>query len=215
MRIIDIENWNRRVIYKNFIGYDNPVFSISTRVDVKKLHAYCKANDRSFFITFLYVVTKCLNSVEEFRLRLKKGNVVLYDNVAPSFIVKRGDGVISTCRTEFADGYETFYREARAAQRLAESSATPVFNNTDANDTFFVSCMPWVDIHSFSNPYDLKNADVTSIPRITWSKFVPEGDALKMTLDIAAHHALIDGEPVCRALNEVQRALDNIEEFLR
>ena len=33
-----------------------------------------------------------------------------------------------------------------------------------------------------------------------------------MTIDIAAHHALIDGEPVCRAFNAMQRMIDEIDE---
>ena len=213
MHIIDIENWNRRVIYKNFIGYDNPIFSISTRLDVTALREYCTEHDKKFFITLLFVVTKCLNEVDEFRLRLRRGEVVQYDAIKPSFIVN-ADGAIATCRTDFVRSYKEFYDLAINAQKVAESSAHTTFNEEDDNDLFYISCMPWVDIHSFSNPYDLKNADISSIPRIMWSRFVPENDRLKMTLDISAHHALIDGEPVCRALNKIQNAIDGIEEFL-
>ncbi|MDE7087068.1 MAG: hypothetical protein K2O67_02625 [Clostridia bacterium] len=215
MKIIDIENWNRKVIYDNFIGYSNPIFSISSRLDVTDLYDYCKRTGAAFFTTFTFIAAKCLNGVEEFRLRLKEGNVVLYDVINPSFIVKRPDGVISTCRTEMTDNYKEFYRKSRAAQEAAQSSSGVVFNNDNRNDLYFISCMPWVDIHSFSNPYDLKNPDLSSVPRIMWSKFVPENGRLKMTFDVAAHHALIDGEPVCRAIASVQNALDNVEEFLK
>lgn len=215
MKIIDIENWDRKVIYNNFIGYTNPIFSISARLDVTALHSFCKRENKSFFTTFMYVATKCLNGVEEFRLRLKDGNVVLYDVIDPSFIVKRPDGVISACRTAMTDNYGGFYRSARENQKAAQEATTPYFNGDNANDLFFISCMPWVDIRSFSNPYDLKNPDASSIPRIMWSKFVPENGQLKMTFDVAAHHALIDGEPVCRAIGLIQEALNNITEFLK
>ncbi len=215
MKIIDIENWNRKVIYKNFIGYTNPIFSISARLDVTSLYDYCKRTGASFFTTFTFIACKCLNAVEEFRLRLKEGNVVLYDVINPSFIVKGTDGVISTCRTEMSENYREYYGSARAAQKAAQEASGVSFNGDNQNDLFFISCMPWVDIHSFSNPYDIENPDISSIPRIMWSKFVPENGRLRMTFDVAAHHALIDGEPVCRAINLIQDALDNVEEFLK
>lgn len=215
MKIIDIKNWNRKVIYDNFIGYSNPIFSISSRLDVTDLYDYCKRTGASFFTTFTFIAAKCLNGVEEFRLRLKEGNVVLYDVINPSFIVKRADGVISTCRTKMSDNYSEFYSSARAAQKAAQEAVGVTFNSDNDNDLFFISCMPWVDIHSFSNPYDLKNPDISSIPRIMWSKFVPENGRLKMTFDVAAHHALIDGEPVCRAINLIQDALNDVSAFLK
>ncbi|MCM1545404.1 MAG: CatA-like O-acetyltransferase [Clostridiales bacterium] len=214
MKIIDIENWNRKVIYNNFIGYSNPIFSISSRLDVTQLYDYCKNKGISFFTAFTFIAGKCLNGVEEFRLRLKDGKVVLYDRIRPSFIVKRADGVISTCRTGFCESFKEYYPAARAAQKAAQENTGVVFNGDDCNDLFFITCMPWVDIYSFSNPYDLKNPDMSSIPRLMWSKFVPENGRLKMTFDIAAHHALIDGEPVCRAINLIQNALCSVEEFL-
>lgn len=215
MKIVDIENWNRKIIYENFIGYSNPIFSISARLDVTDLHDYCKRTGTSFFTTFTYIACKCLNGVEEFRLRLKDGKVVLYDVINPSFIVKRADGVISTCRTKMTDNYSEFYRAARAAQKAAQEAVGVSFNGDNENDLFFITCMPWVDIYSFSNPYDLKNPDISSIPRIMWSKFVPENGRLKMTFDIAAHHALIDGEPVCRAINRIQDALNDVDGILK
>lgn len=215
MKIIDVKNWNRKVIYNNFIGYTNPEFSISSRLDVTNLYDYCKASGKSFFITFTFIVCKCLNAVEEFRLRLCKGNVVLHDVINVSFIVKGTDGVIRTCRTEFIDDYEKFYDSARTAQSTAQNEKSVSFNKKDDNDLFYITCMPWTDIFSFSNPYDLKNPDISSIPRIMWSKFVSENGRLKMTFDVSAHHALIDGEPVCRGINAVQNSLNDLKNFLK
>ena len=214
MKIIDTEKWNRRVIYNNFIGYSNPIFSISSRLDVTGLHDYCKRRGVSFFTTFTFIVCKCLNGIEEFRLRLKDGDVVLYDVINPSFIVKTADGVIKTCRTKLNDSFAEFYNTARQAQRDAENGAQSAFNDDDCA-LFFITCLPWTDVCSFSNPYDLNNPDISSIPRLMWSRFVPENGRLKMTFDISAHHALIDGEPVCRAINAVQDALNDLENFLK
>ena len=56
---------------------------------------------------------KSLNSLEEFRLRILKGEVVLYDVINPSYIVMSDSGVILTCRSEMRDNYAEFYANVR------------------------------------------------------------------------------------------------------
>ena len=215
MKIIDVERWKRKIPYQNFIKYTNPVFSLSTRLDVTKLYDSCKKRGRSFFTDFTFIVTTCLNSVEEFRIRIKGGEVVLYDRINPSYIVMSEDGVIVACRTDIVDDYEQFYANARAdAERARKGKQVKEFND-GSNDLYYISCMPWTDITSVSNPYDLKDVEGSSIPRLTWGRYTEENGLKKMTMDIAAHHALIDGEPVCRAFNKIQDALNDPEKFLK
>lgn len=216
MKIIDTKSWKRRVPYENFIKYSNPVFSLSTRLDVTDLYERCKKKNTSFFTDFLYIVMKSLNSIEEFRLRIYRGDVVLYDKIKPSFIVLTDDNVIAACRTEMKDGYAEFYRETRAnIEKIKKEGENAPFGVEQTNDYFFISCMPWTDLTAINNPYDYADAEATSIPRLAWSKCVDENGRKKMTMDIAAHHALIDGEPVCRAFNLIQQHLDNAEEILK
>jgi chloramphenicol O-acetyltransferase type A len=216
MKIIDVDKWKRKVPYENFIGYTNPVFSLSTHLDVTYLFEKSKKEHTSFFTNFLYIVVKCLNSIEEFRLRLYKGNVVLYDEIKPSFIVLSDSDVIVSCRTDMSDDYATFYANNRKAIQSARSSdGKQPFNADDHNNYFYISCIKWVDISSIINPYNLKDADNTSIPRLTWGKAVNKNGRWEMMMDISAHHALIDGEPICRGFIKIQDALNNINDYLK
>lgn len=199
--------------YENFIRYTNPIFSISTRLDVTELLRRCKAEGTSFFTDFMFLTMKCLNSVEELRIRIKGENVVVYDKIDPNYIVMSDGGVIVTCRSKMYDEYAEFYTAARSDVDAAKRGKNEIFNSSSDNDCFFISCMPWLDIASMSNPYDIKNAEQSSIPRLTWSKFTEENGRYKMMMDIAAHHALVDGEPVCRAFNLIQAALDDVEKI--
>jgi len=216
MEIIDIEKWARKIPYKNFINYSDPIFSLSTRLDVTDLYERCKREKTSFFSDFLFVVMKCVNSVDELKLRIYCGNVVKYDLINPSFIVLNDDGVIVTCRTKLKDSYVEFYADTRADIEKAKHGKIigEGFNVNDKNNLVFISCMPWVDITSIKNPYDMNDLESSSIPRITWGRFVDENGRKKMTFDIAAHHALIDGEPICRTFLKIQEALNNPDKFL-
>lgn len=215
MKVIDVENWKRKIPYQNFIGYTNPIFSLATRLDVTDLYALCKKRGTSFFTDFTFIVTTCLNSIEEFRLRILGDDVVLYDAISPSYIVMSDEGVIVTCRTTISDDYADFYRRAREDAERAKKGLQPPkeFNNSDKNDAYYISCMPWTDLRAVSNPYDLKDRQSSSIPRLTWGKFTEENGRKMMTMDIAAHHALIDGEPICRGFNAIQKALSDPETF--
>ena len=70
MKIIDVNTWNRKSQYENFIKYSQPTFSLSTRLDVTNLVEYTKKTKKSFFSCFLFFVTKAVNEVEEMRTRL-------------------------------------------------------------------------------------------------------------------------------------------------
>ncbi|MGN1103281.1 MAG: CatA-like O-acetyltransferase [Candidatus Coproplasma sp.] len=213
MQIIDIQTWKRRVPYLNFINYTNPIFSLSTRLDVTALYDSCKKRGTSFFTDFMFIAVTCLNSVEEFRLRIKDGNVVLYDSISPSYIVMSDDGVIVTCRSASCADYAKFYENARRDAELARTNKKTKEFNDGSNDVYYISCMPWTDFTSVTNPYDLKDAEASSIPRLTWGKYTEENGRKRLTMDIAAHHALIDGEPICRAFNKIQSAMDDPDKF--
>lgn len=206
MKKIDINDWARKVPYENFIKYSDPIFSISARLDVTSICEQCAAEKTSFFANMLYVVSYVMNITEEFRLRLRDGEVVCFDAVDPNYIVMTEDGVIVTCRTEYTEDHTEFYARVRADIDRMKRAGTrnKSFNVSGENNCFYVSCLPWLDFTAVSNPYNLTDPDNCSIPRVTWGKFVDENGRKKMTLDIAAHHALLDGEPVCRVFNTIQ-----------
>ena len=211
--VIDTATWKRRSVYRKFIGYTNPVFSLSTRLDVTPLFMRCATRGTSFFTDFLYIVTTCLNDVEEFRLRIADDKVVLFDRVEPSFVVMADDGFIVTARTRGESGYAPFYAATRAAIERARQSSGAADCGDDSADCFYVSCLPWADIRSIINPYDLKDVCATSIPRITWGAYADNNGRKEMTLDISAHHALIDGEPLCRTFRAIQSAIFGGDEW--
>ncbi len=212
MKVIDIEKWNRKVPYQNFVNYTNPIFGLGTRLDVTKLYNYCKNGGRSFFTEFLYIASKSLNEIEEFRLRIYKGNVVSFDVVHPSFIVNDKNGAITTCKVNMNFDRQEFYQSARlASSQKQKADSDEKFNDNATNDLLYCSCVPWADACQANNPYDLKDIEGSTIPRLTWAKYVNENGRMKMFFNIEAHHALIDGEPICRAFNLIQKYLDQVE----
>ena len=211
MRIIDIETWNRRKQYENFISYTNPVFSVGTTVDVTGLVELCRKNKISFFSAFLYVITKCSNKVPEMRLRIKGENVIQFDAVHPSYVVLCEGDELKTCVTYANDDFLMFYQNSRKDIANVRSRESQAYNEGVDNDVLYVSCIPWIRLNSISNPYNLLDKEQSSIPRITWGKYYLNGERYEIYLDIAAHHALVDGVHVAQLVQMIEEELTSID----
>ena len=126
------------------------------------------------------------------------------------------DGAIVTTSTKFNSNYKEFYASAKIdVENAGRVDSGKEFKNNERVDLFYSSCIRWVDFVTMTNPYDFKNANQTSIPRLAWGKYVNENGRLKMTFDIAAHHALMDGYEMSLGFIAIEKALSNIEEFLQ
>ena len=216
MKIIDIATWDRKTPYENFVRYTNPIFSLSARLDVTNVYKRSKEKGRSFFADFLFLVAASLNRIEGLRLRIdEKGQVVLYDQITPSYIVMQENGVIATCRTSFTLDYEDFYTRVREdlAKKAAMTEVQPEFNRKEEPSVFYTTCLPWLDFVSMSNPYHFEDASASSIPRLSWGKFVEENGRRRLTFDIAAHHALLDGKALCDGFAVMSAALEKGDAF--
>lgn len=201
---------NRRQAFSNFIGYTDPIFSITSRLDVTSMFSWCKKHHRSFFIEFMYAVSCAANDIENFRVRIEDDRPIIFDRVDPSYIVIRADNSICTCQSEFTRDRERFFTEVRKTIDSAKTSEDEgVFNNHRDKGLLYISCVPWVDVVSLKNPYNLEDKGSCSIPRITWAKVVEEGMSYKVTVDVSAHHALMDGYHVSQFLSVLQKIADD------
>ena len=138
MKEFDVSTWKRKTPYECFSKYSNPVFSMTARLDVTKLVELSKRQGTSFFANFIFVVAKCLNGLESFRLRIKEEKVVIYDVITPSYIVMNDKGVIVTKQTKFNENYKEFYNSVKQDIEEAKHNTTQKkFNNAGQNDVFY------------------------------------------------------------------------------
>lgn len=210
MKVIDSDTWNRKTSYNTFIDQFNPTFSITTRLDVTQLYNRCKREGTSFFTDLLYIVMKCLNNVDEMRLRLKGDDIVLYDTIDPGFIVMKDDESITSCRVGMCDYYPEFYNKVRnAIEDTKTQTSVEKMNKDQSNDVFYISCLPWMDFTSVNHPYDYFDRESCSIPRITWGKAVEKDGVRTLAFDISAHHALVDGYQISKGVGYIQDALND------
>ena len=67
-RIIDKETYYRKGVYRHFTEDCKCSASLTARIDVTDLAAYSRQTGTRFYINFLYILSKVLNSRDDYRM---------------------------------------------------------------------------------------------------------------------------------------------------
>lgn len=207
MKILPLVEWDRCETAAFFGGLEVPFYSLSWRVDVTQLYGSAKRAGRSFYLSMIYEVMASLNATEAFLYKLRGDTVVRHDRLSPSFTVPHmGDRFkIVSVELQENEGIDAFC--ARAGQQAnMQTHAFPSPEQERRDDWAYLSCLPWIDILSVTNETGLDRDD--SVPRVSWGKYVREGDRLRMTVALQVNHRLIDGVHIGHFAELLQSRLD-------
>ncbi|MGV8980996.1 CatA-like O-acetyltransferase [Clostridium sp.] len=211
MKFVDMENWERKKHYNYFKQLDYPHFNICANIDITKFYSYIKKEEKPFFISMLYVVTKTANSIKEFRYRIRDDKVIEHESINPAFTVMNSNEVFGFCTVEFKDEFKEFMLNTlNEIQRVKENVSLEDEGGRD--DLIYTTCIPWVSFTSIAHPIQMHPVD--TIPRIAWGKYFEENGKIKLPLSVQVHHSLVDGVHVGKFYNTIQEILDNPLKYL-
>ncbi len=207
---VDIDKWSRGSLFQFYIEKMRIVMSLTVDINVAPLITYTKKNGLKFYPTMIWVVSKVINSHDEFKYSWDTdGNLIRWNSISPSYTVfNRDDECFSKFVTEYTDDIFEFYQRTVDDQRKYQEERAIIGNQPQ--NFFDVSCLPWVkykhfDVHVFDEGKFLA-------PVVTWGKYeVQNGNAL-MPLTMNIHHAVADGFHLSRFFNEVQELIDSYAE---
>ena len=102
----------------------------------------------------MYLVSKVCNTIKEFKYRFENNQIVEYDIVHPSYILKVQEDAFNFCTVPFTLDFNTFYECA-----ISESNKLMGNINLDheeeRNDLIFISCVPWVSFTHILHPVSI------------------------------------------------------------
>ena len=204
---IELTTWPRAESFRFFSSLDQPFYSVCFRVDVTKLHAYAKSHNLSFYHAMIYFVTQAVNETENFRYTIRDGEVYLLPARTPSFtVLKPGSEQFQIVTVPCTGSLEDF---CRAAKEKTEAQTTFLDPASETDDLIYISCLPWFDLTCCTNERKVDIDD--AIPRITWGKYVKEGDREVLGLSVEVNHRLIDGVHLGRFYERLQESLSALE----
>lgn len=207
--IIDLDKWNRGKLFNFYIDKMRMVMSLTVDIDVTNLKKYATKNNISFYSLMLWVVSKVINSHDEFKYSFdNEGNLIKWDFVSPSYTdFHSEDECFIKMVSEYSDDLFEFCSRVKTDREKYKNERN-ILNNQPLN-FFDVSCLSWVkykhfDIHVFDEGKFLA-------PVVTWGKYELENERLIMPLTMNIHHAVADGFHLSRFFNEVQELINNLK----
>ncbi|MCR5130218.1 MAG: hypothetical protein K6C10_01985 [Prevotella sp.] len=206
-QIFDTQHWERREIYEHFSQLKLPHYSVAANIDVTHLLRFKRENNCSFYLSLVYLVTEAMNGIENFRLRVKDGQVVLYDKIHTNFTHKRPEEEVFRFYTGALEGTLREYVEATSA---AIAQQTTLFGGMgDIENVVYSTCIPNLDTTAICNP-GMENPD-DAIPRVNWGKYVLREGRWQLNMTICANHRFIDGYHIGLFFQQLQTLIDELE----
>lgn len=193
-RILDLETYYRKDIYRRFTQVARSSVSITHRIDVTDLVEHSHRSGTKFYINFLYLLAKVLNSREDYRMGYlwQTDQVVIYDRINPCQYVFHED--TETCTpvyTEYNPDYGTFYEACQADIENAKRTREFLFDMEHHPNWFDASYIPWVSYESLH--VELPDGYLYYQPIINWGKYEEIGGKLMMPVTVRMNHAVADG----------------------
>lgn len=204
---IDLNRWDRRELYEHFSRLKMPHYAVAAYIDVTRLLDYKRKKHLSFYLSLIYLVTKSLNSIEDFRLRIQNGRVVLYERLETNFTHKHPEEHLFRYHTAPLEGTLPEYVEKTAAAIAAQ---TTLFGGLgDIPNVAYCSCAPTLDATALTNP-GMENPD-DAIPRINWGKYVLRDNRWMLNVTVTTNHRFIDGYHIGKFFEVLQKEIDSLQ----
>lgn len=207
-RIIDKETYYRKGVYRHFTEDCKCSVSMTARIDVTELVKHSKAAGTKFYIDFLYLLSRVLNSRDDYRMQYlwQTDELICYDRVNPIQYVFHED--TETCTpvyTTYYEDYHEFYGNALSDLENAKNTREYMLDSVNHTNWFDASYISWLSYDSMN--IELPDGYVYLLPIINWGKYREENGRLMMPLTVRLNHAVADGYLVANVYRLLEKEI--------
>lgn len=210
-KVISMDAYYRKGVFRHFSEDCRCSTSMTARIDVTKLAEHSKNTGTKFYINFLYILSKVLNSRDDYKMGYirERNELICYNQINPTQYVFHED--TETCTpvyTTYFEDYQTFYENAAADIEKAKNSREYGLDAKNHPNWFDASYISWLSYDSLN--IELPDGYLFFAPIVNWGKYRIEENQYMMPVTVRLNHAIADGYLVAN----VFRLLENeIEEF--
>ena len=181
---------------------------MTARIDVTELAAHSRKTGTRFYINFLYILSKVLNSRDDYKMDYlyKTDELICYDVIHPCHYVFHED--TETCTTVhsfYHEDYQTFYENALNDLENAKKTREYESDSGKYPNWFDASYISWVSYDSLE--LELPDGYLYFPPIINWGKYREEGGRLVMPVTVRLNHAIADGYLVANVFRLLEQEL--------
>ena len=208
-QVVDQESYYRKGVFRHFSEDCKCSVSMTAKLDVTELAAFSKRSGTKFYLNFLYLLTKTLNSRPDYRMGWlwQTKELICYDVIHPTQYVFHED--TETCTpvyTTYYEDYARFYREAERDLERAKKTRDYALDAEHHPNWFDASYIPWLSYDALH--LELPDGWLYLAPIVNWGRYREENGRLLMPLTVRLNHAVADGYLVAKVFRLLQTEID-------
>lgn len=208
-KVIDKENYYRKGVFKHFSEDCKCSVSMTSRIDVTSLVEYSKETNTKFYINFLYLLSKVLNSRDDYKMGYlwQTDILICYDVINPTHYVFHED--TETCTPVYSvydENYELFYKNAARDIEKAKQTREYGLDAENHPNWFDASYISWLSYDSLN--IELPDGYLYFSPIINWGKYREENGRLLMPVTVRLNHAIADGYLVANVFKLLEKEIE-------
>ncbi len=209
-KIIDKENYYRKGVFRHFSQDCRCSTSVTARIDVTELKEYSKKTGTKFYINFLYLLSKVLNSRDDYKMGYlyATDTLICYDKINPTQYIFHDD--TETCTpvyTEYSEDYGKFYKACVADIERAKNTREYGLDMANHPNWFDASYIPWLSYDSLN--IELPDGHLFFAPIVNWGKYREENGRFVMPVSVRLNHAIADGYLVAKVFRLLEEEINN------
>ncbi len=210
---IDLETWPRRAVFEFYLPFDKPYFNVCTQLDVTTLLRELKKRPgTSVWLTYHYLALRVANEIEPFRYRLRQGKVLVHDVINGGTTFMLPNETFTLVYFDYAESFSEFMQGATQAVDEIRKGDWAFRPRHEDDARIHCTTLPWIAFTSFSHARRWGRED--SVPKISFGKFIKNGDRTLLPFSVEVHHSLMDGLHVGRYIARIEELLAHPETFL-
>ena len=207
---IDLETWERKRLFYNYLGTDFPYIILTTNVDVTNPLAFAHANGVSFNLVMVYLCNQTADSIVNYRYRFIDGKPFLIDHTRPTVNhLKKGEEIFVIGEGPWpCDDILEFCRKCHENQENAnpEDMQSRVRHKLDIIN---YTSVPWIEYTGFIRT--IIHNGVDNAPKFSFGKYFERDGRILMPISNQTHHGLMDGYHVGQFFQKLQAACDTLK----
>ena len=208
-KVVDKDTYYRKGVFRHFSEDCKCSVSMTARIDVTELVNHSRKTNTKFYLNFLYLLSKVMNSREDYRMGYlwQTDELICYDRVNPTQYVFHDD--TETCTpvyTEYNENYAVFYSNAYADLERAKKTREYGLDSVNHPNWFDASYISWLSYDSLN--IELPDGYLFFAPIINWGKYREENSKLVMPVSVRLNHAIADGYLVANVFRLLQQEVE-------
>lgn len=178
-------------------------------LDITALLKHIKEVGWKFYPTIIFLLSKVVNRHTEFRMAIKDNELVIWNEVHPSYTIFHNETETFSSLWSHYDGNIHHFQHVYAEDMARYGNNLSYWPKGESlENIFFVSAIPWVSFTSFN--INVANMQNFFSPMFTIGKYYNQDGKVMLPLAVQVHHSVCDGFHVARLINELQEISDNI-----